>query len=146
MHRTIPFGAMPDGYCALRELAVLVRYLCAGSNFLNAQKPPQNTRPIMTDNVIEFVRKRNYLLVKELGQGACGRTVLLKDDVIDELFVCKKYSPYNEAHKQEFFANFLREIKLLHDLYHQNVVRIFQLPYLSREAYWLHTDGVCGWN
>jgi serine/threonine-protein kinase len=79
----------------------------------------------MNDNVIEFVRKRNYLLVKELGQGACGKTVLLKDDVIDELFVCKKYSPYYEAHKQEFFANFLREIKLLHDVYHQNVVRIF---------------------
>lgn len=79
----------------------------------------------MSDNVIEFVRKRNYLLVKELGQGACGKTVLLKDDVIDELFVCKKYSPYYEEHKQEFFSNFLREIKLLHDVYHQNVVRIF---------------------
>ncbi len=79
----------------------------------------------MNDNIIEFVRKRNYVLVKELGQGACGKTVLLRDDVIDELFVCKKYSPYYEEHKQEFFANFLREIKLLHDVYHQNVVRIF---------------------
>ncbi|MDD2720315.1 MAG: protein kinase family protein [Gallionella sp.] len=79
----------------------------------------------MNENMIEFVRKRNYLLVKELGQGACGKTVLLKDDVIDELFVCKKYSPYYEEHKQEFFSNFLREIKLLHDVYHQNVVRIF---------------------
>ncbi len=79
----------------------------------------------MDENVIEFVRKRNYLLVKELGQGACGKTVLLKDDVIDELFVCKKYSPYYEEHKQEFFSNFLREIKLLHDVYHQNVVRVF---------------------
>lgn len=79
----------------------------------------------MSDNVIEFVRKRNYVLVRELGQGACGRTVLLRDDVIDELFVCKKYAPYYEGHKQEFFDNFLREIKLLHDVYHQNVVRVF---------------------
>ncbi len=79
----------------------------------------------MSDNVIEFVRKRNYVLVRELGQGACGKTVLLRDDVIDELFVCKKYSPYYEEHKQEFFDNFLREIKLLHDVYHQNVVRVF---------------------
>lgn len=79
----------------------------------------------MSGNVIEFVRKRNYVLVKELGQGACGRTVLLRDDVIDELFVCKKYSPYYEEYKQEFFNNFLREIKLLHDVYHQNVVRVF---------------------
>ena len=79
----------------------------------------------MSDNVIEFVRKRNYVLVRELGQGACGKTVLLRDDVIEELFVCKKYSPYYEEHKQEFFDNFLREIKLLHDVYHQNVVRVF---------------------
>ena len=79
----------------------------------------------MSDNVIEFVRKRNYVLVRELGQGACGKTVLLRDDVIDELFVCKKYSPYYKEHKQEFFDNFLREIKLLHDVYHQNVVRVF---------------------
>jgi len=79
----------------------------------------------MSDNVIEFVRKRNYVLVRELGQGACGKTVLLRDDVIDELFVCKKYSPYYEEHKQDFFDNFLREIKLLHDVYHQNIVRVF---------------------
>lgn len=78
----------------------------------------------MSDNVIEFVRKRNYVLVRELGQGACGKTVLLRD-VIDEFFVCKKYSPLYEEHKQEFFENFLREIKLLHDVYHQNVVRVF---------------------
>ncbi len=79
----------------------------------------------MSDNVIEFVRKRNYVLVRELGQGACGKTVLLRDDVIDELFVCKKYEPFYEEHKQELFDNFLREIKLLHDVYHQNVVRVF---------------------
>ena len=79
----------------------------------------------MTENIVEFVRRRNYVLVRELGQGACGKTVLLRDDVIDELFVCKKYSPYYEDQKQEFFDNFLREIKLLHDVYHQNVVRVF---------------------
>jgi serine/threonine protein kinase len=91
----------------------------------------------MSDNVIEFVRKRNYVLVRELGQGACGKTVLLRDDVIDELFVCKKYSPYYEEHKQEFFDNFLREIKLLHDVYHQNVVRVFN--------YHLYPDKMTGY-
>lgn len=79
----------------------------------------------MSDNVIEFVRKRNYVLVKELGQGACGKTVLLRDEVIDEHFVCKKYSPYYKEHKKEFFDNFLREIRLLHDVYHPNIVRVF---------------------
>lgn len=79
----------------------------------------------MNENIIEFVRKRNYILVRELGQGGCGKTVLLRDDVIDEMFVCKKYSPYYDEHKQLLFESFLREIKLLHGVYHQNVVRVF---------------------
>jgi len=88
----------------------------------------------MTGRLIEFVRKRDYLLVKELGQGACGKTVLLHDDVIDELFVCKKYLPYYPTHKQELFDNFIREIKILHGLYHRNVVRVYNY-YLYPELF-----------
>jgi serine/threonine-protein kinase len=77
------------------------------------------------DKIIPFLRKRDYIFVKELGQGACGRTVLLRDDIIDQQLVCKKYAPLNEAHRQELFGSFLREIKLLHELHHQNVVRVF---------------------
>lgn len=79
----------------------------------------------MSDQIIEFIRSRDYKLQKELGQGACGRTVLLWDDIIDEKFVCKKYTPYSEDCREELFANFKREIKLLHQIYHQNVVRVF---------------------
>jgi len=74
---------------------------------------------------IQFLRTRDYQLLQELGQGASGKTVLLRDDVLDELFVCKKYSPAHAEHQQELFANFLREIKLLHQVQHQNVVRVF---------------------
>lgn len=74
---------------------------------------------------ISFLRKRDYKLVRELGAGACGKTVLLYDDVIDEHFVCKKYHPYDESVREELFAGFLREIKLLHQLHHRNVVRVF---------------------
>lgn len=84
---------------------------------------PQARTP--QDSVVQFLRKRDYTLVKELGQGACGKTVLLYDDQIDENFVCKKYVPYSESHRQELFANFVREIKLLHKVHHQNVVRVF---------------------
>jgi len=79
----------------------------------------------MQEKLIEFLRKRDYVFVKELGQGACGRTVLLRDDILNECFVCKKYSPLSEARRQELFTNFIREIKLLHNLYHQHVVRVF---------------------
>lgn len=76
-------------------------------------------------SVIPFLRKRDYVFVKVLGQGACGQTVLLRDDVIGSDFVCKKYLPFSESHRQELFRGFLREIKLLHEVYHANVVRVF---------------------
>jgi len=76
-------------------------------------------------SVIPFLRRRDYTFVRVLGRGACGETVLLRDDLIDSHFVCKKYSPIDESLRQELFRNFLREIKLLHELHHQNVVRVF---------------------
>lgn len=84
--------------------------------------------------IITFLRKRDYQLVKELGNGACGRTVLLHDALIDEQFVCKKFSPYSENHREELFGHFVREIKLLHQLHHPNVVRVFNY-YLYPEQF-----------
>lgn len=76
-------------------------------------------------DIIKFVRQRDLVFRKELGHGACGRTVLLYDDLIDEQFVCKKYAPRNEQRRAELFENFRREIKILHLLQHPNIVRIF---------------------
>jgi serine/threonine protein kinase len=86
--------------------------------------------------IISFIRKRDYRFVKELGSGACGRTVLLHDDVIDEYVVCKKYAPYSEGERSALFNNFVREIKLLHLLSHDNLVRIFN--------YYLYPDALSG--
>jgi len=77
------------------------------------------------DSPVHFLRKKDYLFVKVLGQGACGQTVLLRDEVIGSDFVCKKYVPFSESHRQELFRGFLREIKLLHEVFHPNVVRVF---------------------
>lgn len=86
------------------------------------------------DQVIQFLRKRDYTFVKELGQGACGKTVLLHDEYIDQYYVCKKYSPLSEERRQELFAGFVKEIKLLHELQHRNVVRVFN-HYLYPETF-----------
>jgi serine/threonine protein kinase len=91
----------------------------------------------MQEKLVEFIRKRDYKLVKELGQGACGKTVLLYDDIINEHFVCKKYCPFSETHRQELFSNFVREIKLLHQIHHTNVVRVFN--------YYLYPDQLTGY-
>jgi eukaryotic-like serine/threonine-protein kinase len=90
-----------------------------------------------SSDIVAFVRRRDYIMVKELGQGACGKTVLLYDDQIDEHFVCKKYVPYSEAHRHELFAGFTREVKLLHRVLHQNVVRVFN--------YYLYPDQLTGY-
>ncbi|MDR9836086.1 protein kinase family protein [Herbaspirillum huttiense] len=77
----------------------------------------------MAERLVEFLRKKDFLLEEELGQGACGKTVLLFDSTIDEHFACKKYSPL--GHAPELFEAFVREIKLLHRINHVNVVRVF---------------------
>lgn len=90
----------------------------------------------MPEKLVEFLRKKDYVLVKELGQGACGKTVLLRDDLLNDHFVCKKYAPLSDAHRQQLYANFIREIKLLHNIHHPNVVRIFN--------YYLYPEQLAG--
>jgi len=86
------------------------------------------------DTIVTFLRKRDYRLLRELGQGACGKTVLLIDEDINEKFVCKKYTPYDENRRSELFANFKREVALLHQVLHPNVVRVFNY-YLYNEIF-----------
>lgn len=86
---------------------------------------------------VQFLRKKDYLFLKVLGQGACGQTVLLRDEVIGSDFVCKKYVPFSEAQRQDLFKGFLREIKLLHELTHPNVVRVFN--------YYVYPDRLTGY-
>lgn len=79
----------------------------------------------MANNIISFLRKKDYTLIKELGQGSCGQTVLLYDDVIGENFVCKKYLPCDESLRKQLYDHFTKEIKHLHKIFHNNIVRIF---------------------
>jgi serine/threonine-protein kinase len=64
-------------------------------------------------------------MVRELGRGGCGRTVLLRDDCIGEHFVCKKFEPNDPALNDDLFQGFVNEIKLMYRVYHPNLVRVF---------------------
>ncbi len=79
----------------------------------------------MDKKEIQFLRTRDYVLVEELGRGSCGSTVVLRDEFLQQDFVCKKYSPVEGLDWNALFHNFLREIKLLYELNHPNVVRVF---------------------
>lgn len=77
-------------------------------------------------DIIPFLKQKDYVMVnKELGRGSFGRTVLLKDPFIDELFVAKKYEPDSVEDKAAFYKNFLDEIKIMYKLNHRNIVRIY---------------------
>jgi len=83
------------------------------------------------ENIIKFIRQKDYVMVNDnLGKGSFGKTAILKDPFINELFVAKKYEPHpsikNDPQLEEhFFENFLQEIKILHKLNHKNIVRIY---------------------
>jgi eukaryotic-like serine/threonine-protein kinase len=86
---------------------------------------------------IEFLRSKDYKFLEEIGQGGTGKTVLLHDEIIDEKFVCKKYSTFFKEHQEIYYQNFIDEIKLLHLLYHKNVVRVFN--------YYLYPENTTGY-
>ena len=67
----------------------------------------------MNNSIIKFVKSKDFKFIEELGSGACGKTIKLYDEVINETFVCKKYEPYSESVRKELFDNFIQEIKFL---------------------------------
>lgn len=77
-------------------------------------------------DIIPFLKQKDYIMVNnDLGGGSFGKTVLLQDPCIEELFVAKKYEPENESIREKFYKNFLDEIKILYKLNHRNIVRIY---------------------
>ena len=79
-------------------------------------------------DIVQFMKKRDYKMVNNaLGKGSFGKTVILQDPFIDELFVAKKYEPDTDRVeiKEQFYKNFLDEIKILYKINHNNIVRIY---------------------
>jgi len=77
------------------------------------------------NETIEFLRKKDFKFIEELSNGSFGKTILIEDEYINHKFVCKKYEPLQGIQKEDYYDNFVNEIKLLHLLYHDNIVRIF---------------------
>jgi len=85
---------------------------------------------IKLPKIIQFLRQKDYKFVRQLGRGACGVTIEIRDETIGENFVCKKYEPYFQRkdhpnEERKLFERFIEEIRILYKLNHRNVVRIF---------------------
>lgn len=80
---------------------------------------------IMPGEILKFIKTKEFTFVRNIGQGGTGKTVLVKDEITDIDFVCKKYSPYDIDKKSEYFDRFLEEIRIMYLLSHKNVVRIY---------------------
>ncbi|GAE84383.1 protein kinase family protein [Bacteroides reticulotermitis] len=90
-----------------------------------------------TKDTVTFLRSKDFVMLKDIGQGGTGQTKLLKDETINEQFVCKKYSTYYPDQQSLYYDNFVNEIKLLYKINHPNIVRIFN--------YYLYPERVTGY-
>jgi len=86
--------------------------------------------------ILKFIKTKEYTFQRYLGQGGTGTAILVKDEVTEFNFVCKKYTPYDEEKKEEYFKRFIDEIKIMIPVFHENIVRIYNY-YLYPE----HTTG-----
>ena len=68
-------------------------------------------KELKPQDIIPFIRSKEYKFIQNLGSGSFGRTVLIKDEIIDELYACKKYEPSGEItddkEKERYFNKFI---------------------------------------
>lgn len=74
------------------------------------------SKELKPEDIIPFIRSKDYKFIQNLGTGSFAKTVLIKDEIIDELYACKKYEPSveikGEEEKKRYFNKFIEEIKI----------------------------------
>lgn len=76
-------------------------------------------------DVITFDAQKNFTFLQTLGKGGTGDTHLFKDETTDMLFAIKKYVPKDVSHIDDYYNRFVDEIKILFNISHPNIVRIY---------------------
>lgn len=76
-------------------------------------------------DIVTFDAQKNFTFVKMLGGGGTGDTHLFKDETTDMYFAIKKYVPKDERYIDALYDRFVDEIKILFNISHPNIVRIY---------------------
>lgn len=76
-------------------------------------------------DIVRFDVAKNFTYIKPLGFGGTGDTHLLKDETTNICFAVKKYVPKDVDRIEENYSRFVDEIKILFNIYHPNIVRIY---------------------
>ena len=74
---------------------------------------------------IPFDITKELIYKKNLGSGGNGETHLFYDEIMDVYFAVKKYNPIEENDVEENYKRFIDEIKILFNIVHPNIVRIY---------------------
>ena len=75
--------------------------------------------------VITFNTEKNFTYIKPLGNGGTGDTYLFRDETTNIMFAIKKYVPKDPRFIDEQYDRFVDEIKILFNISHPNIVRIY---------------------
>lgn len=79
-----------------------------------------------TENqIVTFDSSKKFKYIKDLGTGGTGETRLFLDESVNFYFAIKKYSPIKGNDVDACYIRFIDEIKILFNLFHKNVVRVF---------------------
>lgn len=80
-----------------------------------------------TGDNVKFNQSKHFKFIRELGSGGTGVTNLFKDETTDTFFAIKKYQPSggNIEYEEEYYNRFVDEIKILFQLSHPNIVRVY---------------------
>ena len=76
-------------------------------------------------DLVEFNRVKYLRYIRPLGTGGTGDTRLFKDETTDTFFAVKKYAPTVANDIAENYDRFIQEVKILFDISHQNIVRVY---------------------
>lgn len=83
---------------------------------------------------ILFNNNKFFQYIEPIGEGGTGEIHLFLDTTTEMRFAIKKYFPYDENYREEFYQRFVDEIKILFKLSHPNIVRIYNY-YLYPQHY-----------